>query len=102
MRRREHDDGRAVLEPAHLLPFSEVRRAGLDPCTAIAHRPLTQRGRRMLATSTAATGTGTSRPAPGFSAASSRTLIGARSFLQNSRSIRLSAIEFTFQVSPAI
>ena len=50
----------------------------------------------MLATSTAATGTSvTSWPV-----ASSRVRSTARSFLQNSFSMRLSAIGLTFQVSP--
>ena len=49
----------------------------------------------MLATRIAATGTRvTSSPA------ASRVRMTARSFLQNSRSTRLSAIGLTFQVSP--
>ena len=49
----------------------------------------------MLATRMAATGTSV-RSAP----EGSRQRITARSFLQNSRSTRLSAMGFTFQVSP--
>ncbi len=49
----------------------------------------------MLATRIAATGT-SSRGVPSFRRACS----AARSFLQNRRSMRLSAIGFTFQVSP--
>ncbi len=49
----------------------------------------------MLATSIAATGTSVSA-----SPVASRVLITARSFLQNSFSIRFSAIGLTFQVSP--
>ena len=52
--------------------------------------------RRMLATSTAATATSvSSSPEP-----VKRQRMMARSFLQNSRSTRASAIGFTFQVSP--
>ena len=50
----------------------------------------------MLATSMAATGTRVTA----WPLAASRVRITARSFLQNSRSTRLSAIGLTFQVSP--
>ena len=49
----------------------------------------------MLATRMAATGTSVSASPP-----ASRVRITARSFLQNSRSTRFSAIGLTFQVSP--
>jgi hypothetical protein len=50
---------------------------------------------RMLATRIAATGTSVSSAPPG-----KRQRMTARSFLQNSRSTRASAIGLTFQVSP--
>ena len=87
-----------MLEPAHLLALAERRVAGNDVGAAIAqvqqrveevqpdaghqhrgHRH--QRQRRMVRSQAAPT-------------------IAARSFLQNSRSTRFSAIGLTFQVSP--
>ena len=55
---REHDDGRAVLEPAHLLAFLERRIAGNDVRPAVLRSSSTSRKcSRMLATRMAATGT---------------------------------------------
>ena len=96
MVRRQHDDGRAVLEPAEFVALAHTGIAGEDVGPRVsALSNISRKCSRMLATRMAATGTSV-RLSPEVS----RVSITARSFLQNSRSTRFSAIGLTFQVSP--